>query len=299
MLYLKWFICFLALTPVIVTAQAQSDSAAKPKMAVQYVDIHVVPVGPVPLARFGFSKGDDESKSDSSELEDPSENKKIPSSGPKGFVVLERDARETPPRALYLKQGNGYFELPCHQNSIASPVRVPLTQPEMVFYKRVRSEDGNISYTEYAQATWKPGQKRLLLTLTKNLKDKYWTDAVLRSYNLSPSVIGDKPLIVVNTGKERQVGILMNGHPKVLSPHKKVLIDAPANKRELHFKLGVLLPNRKFHAPVNVSLPKRPNERMLILTFPCDSKESFRGIKVVKGRLVDKQFRKARFISAE
>lgn len=295
MFYQRLFVFVMFLSQLTVAAQEQPGK--NPKMPVQFVDIHVVPVGPVPLARFGYSKEKDESESDNGPQS--AEDAKVPSSGPKGFVVLERDPRETPPRALYLKQGNGYFEIPCHQNSIASPVRVPLTQPEMVFYKRDRSAGGSVSYTEYGKATWRPGQKRLLLTLTKNLKDKYWTDAVIRSYNISQSVVRDKSLIVVNTGKERQVGILMDGHPKVLSPHKKVMVGTARNTPGFQLKLGVLLENNKFHAPINISLPKRSDEQTLILTFPCHSKESFRGIKVVKGRLIKNYFRKARFIAAQ
>lgn len=279
---------------------AQSQSGSKPKgqkIPLKYVDIQIVPVGPVPLARFGYGQGDKKSEDDAGKKNPADDGKKnVPDVGPKGFVVLERDERETPPRSLYLKQGNGYYVIPCHQNSIGAPVRVPLTDAAMVFYKRQQSENGTVSYVEYAKSVWKPGQDRILFTLTKKLNNKYWNEAVLRSYSLSSSVAKNNPLVVVNAGRERQIGILMEGKPQILVPHKRVLLGSNLKKNQLKLKLGVLLEGNKFHAPMNVSLPRRENEQMLLLAYPCTYKESFRGIKIAKGRLTWERARKARFV---
>lgn len=117
-----------------------ADNANKKKEAIplQYVDVNVIPVGPVPLAQFGIQKSDnakgkgqDEFNAAEGKGNAPKGQKKSskPGGGPKGFIVLDRDPREVPPRAPHLKQGKNYVVIPCIQNSVGAPMRVPLTEP--------------------------------------------------------------------------------------------------------------------------------------------------------------------------
>lgn len=284
-----------------VSEEGAVPSEAK-KKELPFVDLYVVPIGPVPLARFGQVKEKPVQKKEKgsapgvegSESSDggktPEGEKAVPVAGPKGFVVLQRDAREYPPKALYLKQGDKYAVLPCPQNSIGSPIRVPLKGENLVFYTRKMGSEGKFIYEQYHRHRWNPGQKRLLVTITKPLKSKYWTKPQINTYDVSPEKIKGKSLVVVNAGREREVGMLIGGEAKRLKPYGKASMNSGDKVSQL--KLGVLTKSNKLHAPQHISIPNRPNEQMLILAFPCSTQESFRGIKMIRGRIIPNQFRK-------
>ncbi|NWK57129.1 hypothetical protein HW115_16020 [Verrucomicrobiaceae bacterium N1E253] len=273
------------------------EERSEKRKELPYVDVFVIPVGPVPLARFGKVKsppkpqnGKQAGDQGSSEGASPKENEKALPSGPKGFVVLQRDASEYPPRALYLKQGDKFAVLPCAQNSIGTPVRVPLKSSNLEFYERQVNSEGKHVYKKYHSHRWNPEQKRLLVTITKPLASKYWTKPQIKIYDLSPELVKGKPLLVVNAGQERVVGLTMGGQAKRLKPFAKTSLSS--DKEVLSFKMGVLTKTNKLHAPQQLTVPNRRNEQMLILAFPCSSEESFRGLKMIRGRIMPDQYRK-------
>jgi len=282
------------------TTDDEKPPAAEKKKELPYVDLYIVPVGPVPLAQFGTVKSKPPVKKKKKEeapstdgqngSEDPNKEKAVPA-GPSGFVVLQRDPREYPPRVLYMKQGDSYVVLPCIQNSIGSPIRVSLKSQELVFYQRKVNSEGKYVYKKYHSHHWTPNQKRLLITITKPLKSKYWTRPEISTYDISPKRLKGKSTVLVNAGKERSLGFVVNGKTKMLKPHGKTTIDRSGNTVQL--KIGALTKAKKLHAPLRLSIPNRANEQMLILTFPCTSMESFRGIKTIRGRIIADRHRKA------
>lgn len=279
-------------------SEAEKPPVGEKKKELPFVDIYIVPVGTEPLAQFGQIKSKPKPKKKEEKPDEgatgggkESDQERAVPTGPKGFVVLQRDPREYPPRALYMKHGDQYVILPCAQNSIGTPIRVPLKSSNLVFYDRKMGSEGKYIYKKYHSHRWTPAQKRLLITITKPLKSKYWTKPQIKTYDISPNRLKGKSLVMVNAGEERVIGLVVNGKARRLKPFGKSTIDS--SKGDIELKVGVLTKSNKLHAPQRVSVPNRPNEQMLILAFPCSSMESFRGMKTIRGRIIQDRHRKA------
>ena len=97
---------------------------------------------------------------------------------------------------------------------------------------------------------------------------------------------------LVNAGKERMLGLMVSGHPKIVQPYERTSLGVPSDQDGIEITFGALTSKNKLHAPMKISLPNRPKEHLLILAFPCTTQESFRGVKSIRGRIIEGQYRK-------
>lgn len=290
------FLSLVFLCGSISTAQEPDQSEGKPKKEIPYLDVQIVPVGNVPLARFGRNKNAKPSAlpvhikggPGAVETESPSEN--APSSSSPQFSVIVQPDDERPPSRFYVKSGGIYLVVNCHQNSIGTPVRIPLTSSEVVFYKMKRNQDGTESYKKAFSYEVKPNQKRVLFTLSKPLKEKKWTKAKMKSYDLSPSKLNDVSALLINSSVERYIGGKVDKEAFALSPARVKLIRSDPDKM-LRLNLAASSNKRKWSRMQRLSLPAVKDETHVILAYSVSPKESSRGFKVTRGKLVDDGFR--------
>lgn len=293
-LYLTFLACALQLTTQTLHATPESDTKEKPQ---PYLDIQVVPVGSMPLARFGKKKQRNDSSNDEQSA-GRTQNTEAKGGGPSspksssGLVVINQAEDERPPNRFYIKHGDSYLLVNCQQNCIGVPIRIPLRSSVLSFYSMKRGKDGSERYKKAFTYNVQPQQKRVLITLSKPLLEKKWTNPVVRSYDLSPHTINDKPAVLINASTERYIGAQLENKQLALAPHESKVLETGENGA-IKVRLAASSNRKKWSKPQRLHLPVTEGLTHVVLTYAVSPRESFRGFKAIRGKIREGQFRRA------
>lgn len=271
-------------------------SSAAPISEGSHVDLIVVPVGPVSLAEFEADVPPAPAAATGTAAPatpaDPAK-PQAPAGGGSGVRVKEQDPAAIAPSALFVKRSETeYFQVPCSQNAIGSPVRTPVKDSEIVLYRR----DGNQvnSFKEVAKLTIGQSGERILVVLTKPLNEKKWSDPKVSIFKLART---ERPqLFFVNASQETRCGVNVAGQTMGLDPLKPLAWQCPPNAEAagVDVALAMSSPDGGF-LPMfyqsNVEL--KPHGTTLFIPYGVTAQESFRGGKFATGTFSDEDFRVA------
>jgi hypothetical protein len=271
-------------------------SSAAPISEGSHVDLIVVPVGPVSLAEFEADVPPAPAAATGTAAPatpaDPAK-PQAPAGGGSGVRVKEQDPAAIAPFALFVKRSETeYFQVPCSQNAIGSPVRTPVKDSEIVLYRR----DGNQvnSFKEVAKLTIGQSGERILVVLTKPLNEKKWSDPKVSIFKLART---ERPqLFFVNASQETRCGVNVAGQTMGLDPLKPLAWQCPPNAEAagVDVALAMSSPDGGF-LPMfyqsNVEL--KPHGTTLFIPYGVTAQESFRGGKFATGTFSDEDFRVA------
>lgn len=271
-------------------------SSAAPISEGSHVDLIVVPVGPVSLAEFEADVPPAPAAATGTAAPatpaDPAK-PQAPAGGGSGVRVKEQDPAAIAPSALFVKRSETeYFQVPCSQNAIGSPVRTPVKDSEIVLYRR----DGNQvnSFKEVAKLTIGQSGERILVVLTKPLNEKKWSDPKVSIFKLART---ERPqLFFVNASQETRCGVNVAGQTMGLDPLKPLAWQCPPNAEAagVDVALAMSSPDGGF-LPMfyqsNVEL--KPRATTLFIPYGVTAQESFRGGKFATGTFSDEDFRVA------
>jgi hypothetical protein len=181
------------------------------------VDFVVVPVGPVALAE--FEQAAPPPAAPAKPGADPSS---PPAGQGSGVRVKEADPSEVPPNAVYLKSGDALYQIPCFQNAVGTPVRVPVTDTELVFQTRSAGEE----FTSLEKCQLPENAGCVLVLLTKPLAEKKWTRPTVTAIGI-PRHAGPQ-ILVANASSAATCGAVINQDTKILLPPLKRHVWRPA-----------------------------------------------------------------------
>lgn len=267
---------------------------AEPVAEGTYVDLIVVPVGPVPLAEFEADTPSVPTEEQAKKAAaDPSKEKAPPSGGGSGIRVKQQDPSELAPSSVFVKVGSKkYYQIPCSLNAVSSPVRTPISDSEVTLYQRIG--DGASSFKELAKVTVPQPGSRYLILLTKPLSEKSWEDPKVTSFAFPAK---DRPqLFFVNGSQEFQCGVKVGGAVKALAPLTPLVWQSSPSQSisEVEVSLAMRTPKGQFLSPFYQSyVGLEPNRTSVYIAYGVTSVESFRGGKFATGNIEDGVFRPA------
>ncbi len=271
-------------------------SSAAPISEGSHVDLIVVPVGPVSLAEFEADVPPAPAAATGTAAPatpaDPAK-PQAPAGGGSGVRVKEQDPAAIAPSALFVKRSETeYFQVPCSQNAIGSPVRTPVKDSEIVLYRREGNQVN--SFKEVAKLTIGQSGERILVVLTKPLNEKKWSDPKVSIFKLART---ERPqLFFVNASQETRCGVNVAGQTMGLDPLKPLAWQCPPNAEAagVDVALAMSSPDGGF-LPMfyqsNVEL--KPRATTLFIPYGVTAQESFRGGKFATGTFSDEDFRVA------
>ncbi len=271
-------------------------SSAAPISEGSHVDLIVVPVGPVSLAEFEADVQPAPAAATGTAAPatpaDPAK-PQAPAGGGSGVRVKEQDPAAIAPSALFVKRSETeYFQVPCSQNAIGSPVRTPVKDSEIVLYRREGNQAN--SFKEVAKLTIGQSGERILVVLTKPLNEKKWSDPKVSIFKLART---ERPqLFFVNASQETRCGVNVAGQTMGLDPLKPLAWQCPPNAEAagVDVALAMSSPDGGF-LPMfyqsNVEL--KPHGTTLFIPYGVTAQESFRGGKFATGTFSDEDFRVA------
>lgn len=271
-------------------------SSAAPISEGSHVDLIVVPVGPVSLAEFEADVPPASAAATGTAAPatpaDPAK-PQAPAGGGSGVRVKEQDPAAIAPSALFVKRSETeYFQVPCSQNAIGSPVRTPVKDSEIVLFRREGNQVN--SFKEVAKLTIGQSGERILVVLTKPLNEKKWSDPKVSIFKLART---EQPqLFFVNASQETRCGVNVAGQTMGLDPLKPLAWQCPPNAEAagVDVALAMSSPDGGF-LPMfyqsNVEL--KPHGTTLFIPYGVNAQESFRGGKFATGTFSDEDFRVA------
>lgn len=272
-------------------------SSADPVSEGSFVDLIVVPIGPVSLAEFEADappapSADAGTAAPAAAKPEAPDKPKSPGGG-SGIHVKEQDPLEIAPSAVFVKRSETeYFQIPCSQNAIGSPVRTPVKESEVVLYRR----DGNQvnSFKELAKLTISQSGERVLVVLTKPLNEKKWSDPKVSIFKLTRT---ERPqLFFVNASQETRCGVNVAGQTMGLDPLKPLAWQCPPNAEAAGVDVALAMSSSEggflpMFYQSNVEL--KPHGTTLFIPYGVTAQESFRGGKFATGTFSDEDFRAA------
>lgn len=272
----------------------QLPAAADPLPAGSYVDLIVVPVGPVPLAEFEADHqpappADGKKPAESSGAE--SSGNRGPGGGGSGVRVKEQNPEEIPPRAVYLAAAKGnHLQIPCYFNAVTTPVRVPVSDSTLVF--SLRGSGASAALSALPPVTLTTPGRRVLMLLTKPLSDKRWTRPQITLIPL-PDASAAR-LVVVNACTALHCGAVLNTTAKYLLPPLRHQSWSPAPEvaaQPAEVALAMVGADRAFQPPFyQDNLPLSADATTLLIAYEVTPQESFRLGKYILGTLEKDDF---------
>lgn len=278
------FLFLFALFASPASAQSGEDNWQGRELP-PHIDLQIIPVGNVPLARFGI---DPEASLEASGEE---EGEQAPQAKT-GISVITPPENEQAPSRYYVKQGGSYYMLSCNQNSISTPVRIPVSSPQIEFYSMAQNADGERSLRKAFTHILKPGQESLLFTLTKPLKERSWENPNVTTYDLSARKLKDQSVVVINACEEAYIAGVANQNRFALKPHGISAIGLK-NAESLRLQIAGSPDKENWSETQKLSLTVMSNSVHLLLAYEVPRIESPRGFKVTRGKLVPDRFREA------
>lgn len=272
-------------------------ASADPVSEGTYVDLIVVPIGPVALAEFEADTppvpATGATATTAGKPTDPQKPQGPSGGGGSGVRVKAQDPAEIAPSAVFVKRSETeYFQIPCSQNAVGSPVRTPVKESEVVLYRR----DGNQvnSFKEVAKLTIAQTGERVLVVLTKPLNEKKWNDPKASIFKLGRT---ERPqLFFVNASQESKCGVNVAGQTMALDPLKPLAWQCPPNAEAAGVDVALAMSSAQGgYLPMfyqsNVEL--KPHGTTLFIPYGVTAQESFRGGKFATGTFSDEDFRAA------
>lgn len=260
-----------------------------------YVDLVVVPVGPVVLAEFEADTPPPAATTTETPKPGTPAPKKLDapggSGGGSGVRVKQQDPAEIAPASVFIKASSSkYYQVPCSLNAVGSPVRAPLTDSEVVLYQRIGA--GASSFKELGKFTVTQTGGRVLVVLTKPLKEKRWDNPTLTAMSLPKK--SRAQLFFVNGSQELQCGVKVATAVKALEPLKPLAWESTEAAKGVDVSLAMRDLKGTFMPPFyqsNVEL--KPNTTSVFIPYGVSAEESFRGGKFATGILENEVFRPA------
>lgn len=266
-------------------------SGAQPLPEGSFVDLLVIPVGPVALAEFERDNGAGAASEGGGTPEKASGR---PGGGGSGVRVKEQDPAEIPPRAVFLKKGeNEHYRIPCFFNAVTTPVRVPVMDTEVVF--RLLAPGSSDSFTDLETCRIASAGQRLVVLLTKPLSEKKWTRPKV---TLVPAAGGEAPqLLLANASQSLSCGAVLDRTQKILLPplgHQVWQPAADADGKPVAVALAMADSDQRFQAPFyNDNIVLRKASTTVLVCYDVTPQESFRRGKYALGRFAPGEFRPA------
>ncbi len=261
-----------------------------------YIDLRVIPVGSIPLAKFGSQPPPEKPDEDLKQPPNKDPSKKTLPQKKSGVTVINLPEDERPIGNLYIKRQGAYYAINCQQNRIGAPYRIFYDEPTIIFYKKRRSADGSESFKEVFTYVVKPSQKNILVTLSKPLDEKKWTDPIVKTYNLTHLKNNHIPLTIVNTSSRYNLGLKLNNKSSVIKPYG---VSSPRSGSSKHFTMQIAAsPDLKRWSKLQrLTLQNSESMSNLVITYEVWRKESPRGFKIIRGKIKHGKFRKPRKVS--
>ncbi|SHJ29358.1 hypothetical protein SAMN02745181_1681 [Rubritalea squalenifaciens DSM 18772] len=281
----------LALSTQFLTAQDAPQPVPKPEeKAPPYIDVQIMPIGPQELMIFKHQAPKKKAPADTpnanstpTEGEGEGETRSAPSHET-GLQVVIRPEDERPPTRYYLKTGDHYQVVSCNLNSLGNPVRLKPKTPILDFYEMKRNKEGKEVFKKAFSYKMQPEQKRLLVTVTKPLKTKKWTDPKVNTYNLSKIKLDQSSIFMINAGSERYIGGYLHDEKFALKPYATKVFPS-LKENGVKMKLAASPDGRKWANPQDLALPNAKNFTYLFVTYPVTPQEDFRGFKLARSKI--------------
>lgn len=283
------FLFLFALLASPASAQSGEDNWQGRELP-PHIDLQIIPVGNVPLARFSRDAETNFGPSDEAEAEAGDDVGAAPLKS--GLSAITTPENEQAPRRYYVKQGGSYYMLSCNQNSISTPVRIPVSSPQIEFYSMAQNADGERSLRKAFTHILKPGQESLLFTLTKPLKERSWENPNVTTYDLSARKLKDQSVVVINACEEAYIAGVANQNRFALKPHGISAIGLK-NAESLRLQIAGSPDKENWSETQKLSLPVMSNSVHLLLAYEVPEIRSPRGFKITRGKLAPDRFREA------
>lgn len=288
----------LVATSVLATGTLCAQTGTEEKPA-PLLDVQIVPVGPVPIAvfenvRVAPKKSNQPAPENGAPGAEPQqEETKAAPSHDIGLQMVVAPEDETPPTAYYVKLGEEYQVVNCNLNSLGTPIRIQLSEPNIAFYSMKRDKEGKEVFKKEFTYEYKPGQDRLLVTLSKPLKSKKWDKPRVDFFDTSDKNLSQSSALMINIGSERVIGGIINKEKFNLRPYSHLSIPNSGDKG-LKFELAASPDGRTWGKTERFSVaPGGQTFTNLLLTYPVTDQESFRGFKTTRGKIEHGKFKKA------
>ncbi len=258
-----------------------------------YVDLVVVPVGPVALAEF---EADTPPPATTEPAKPGTPGAKKPeapggSGGGSGVRVKQQNPAEIAPASVFVKLSSSkYYQVPCSLNAVSSPVRTPVSDSQVVLYQRVG--DGGSSFRELGKFAVTQTGARMLVVLSKPQKEKRWDNPTLTALPLPKK--SHPQLFFVNGSQELQCGVKVATAVKSVEPLKPLVWESAEAAKGVDVSLAMRDLKGTFMPPFfqsNVEL--KPNTTSVFISYGVSAEESFRGGKFATGILDNEIFRPA------
>ncbi len=255
---------------------------AEPLAEGAFVDIIIVPVGSVALAEFETDTPPAAAAGDAAKPGAPAKPQGPGGGGGSGIRVKQQDPSEIPPSAVFVRQSaSKYFQIPCSQNAVSSPVRTPVSDTDVVLYQRMG--DGGSSFKELGRVKVTKSDTRMLVLLTKPLKEKRWDSPTVSFFPLPKT---DRPqLVFANASQELQCGVKVATNAKALEPLKPLIWESPtAAAAGVDVSLAMRdLKGASMPPFYQSNVELKANTTTLIIPYSVTQEESFRGGKLATG----------------
>lgn len=268
---------------------------AEPLAEGSYVDLIVVPVGPVALAEFESDPGTPAVATNTPAGGKPSGNKPAPApGGGSGVRVKQQDPSTLPPAAVFIRHGNSkVYQVPCSLNAVGSPVRTPIADSVVTLLQR----DGATatSFKELGKFTVTQAGGRVLVVLSKPHKETRWDKPTVSSYPVPAKPAPQ--LVFVNGSQEMQCGVKVAAAVKALEPLKPLVWAGAPDPRGIDVSLAMRDAKGAFLAPFfqsNVEL--KANHTTFFIPYSVSAEESFRGGKYATASIDNETTRPATLI---
>ncbi|MEI7908957.1 MAG: hypothetical protein WCK77_04915 [Verrucomicrobiota bacterium] len=260
-----------------------------------YVDLIVVPVGPVPLAT--FERADPAAATAAATAPTaaapgkPGSPAPPPAASGGGVRVKDVSLAEIPPRAVFVKKTSGkYYQVSCFLNAVGIPVRVPVHDSDLTLY--VRSVEGGDAFTELGKFKLTQPNPRLLVLLTKKREEKKWTQPTLTV--IPVPMAGPPAILFINGSESVGCGISVDGKVLALAALKHRLWQAAADAPPPEVMLAMADNEGQSLPPFfNNSLPLEADTSRIIISYDVTPQESFRGGKYAMGEVSPAAFQPA------
>jgi len=257
-----------------------------------FLNVNVVPLGPVPLAKFTTSK-----KSASKVKEDSEDTAKEKEGGKSSaptqggqIIVVETPKDERPPEAIYYKLGSDYIRLSCNLNAVGKPTRLPVKAKVLKFYTRGENNaDGKPTYKFLFDHEWSPEQESMLFTLTKPLKTLKWKNPEVKKYDTSPSNLRNSKFLLINASQNSTVKIATKEGSKNIAPHGASL---HTGDKVVALTLAAVEGNTTL-PPYKRYFPVKNGQLSLLIVYPVTPAEDYHRIKFVQSRITEGSYKKA------
>lgn len=272
-----------SLSACLVILALHTGVHAEPVAEGSYVDLIVVPIGPVALAEFEADAPPAAPEKDAAKAgADPGNEKAPPAGGGSGIRVKQQNPDEIAPASVFIKLGSSkFFQIPCSQNSITSPIRTPIADSEITLL--VREGDGGTSFTELGKIkVTRPGE-RILVLLSKPFTEKKWNKPTVSFFPMPAKA--QPQLMFVNGSEELRCGVKVADGGKALDPLKQLIWESPVSSSTgVDVSLAMCTRKGEFLPPFyqsNVEL--NANTVSLFIPYGVSTVESFRGGKFATG----------------